>query len=119
MNEKPFDTSILDAALQRRRLEQEQQRQAVLDKTLRLLDEWGQRYNIRRAYIFGSVTRPGHFTPESDIDIAIDSIDAEHFFAAMSALSTALGYDVDMVELEQCSFGAKIRREGILWILPA
>ncbi|MEW5957102.1 MAG: nucleotidyltransferase domain-containing protein [Chloroflexota bacterium] len=80
----PFDTSILDAALAQRRAENEQERQAMLARVLRLLDELGPDYGIRRAYVFGSLARPGRFGPHSDIDIAVEQIDPGQFFEAMS-----------------------------------
>jgi predicted nucleotidyltransferase len=110
-----FDTFLLDEALARRRAGQEQDRQKTLADTLRLLDELGSRYQLHRAYVFGSVNRPGRFRPESDVDIAVESIEPEHFFTAMSAFATALGREVDMVELDKCHFAHRIRKEGVEW----
>ncbi|MCP4707463.1 MAG: hypothetical protein GY869_02460 [Planctomycetes bacterium] len=45
-----FDTSVLDAALARRQTDYERQRQKLLAKALRLLDELGPGYGIRQAY---------------------------------------------------------------------
>ncbi len=63
-----FDTALLDEALARRRAAREDARQATLVAVQRLLGELAPRYGIRRAYIFGSVTQPGHFTEKSDVD---------------------------------------------------
>ncbi len=67
-----FDTLILDAALARRRSDYERQRQKLLAKALRLLDELGPGYGIQQAYVFGSLISPGRFGPHSDVDIAVE-----------------------------------------------
>lgn len=69
----PFDTSLLDAALARRRAQDEAERQRVATRVLHLLDDLGPRYNIQRAYLFGSVIKPGRFKAgSSDVDIAVE-----------------------------------------------
>ncbi len=110
-----FDTSILDAALTQRRAQNEQERQALLARVLHLLDELGPGYGIHRAYVFGSLTRPGRFRPDSDVDIAVEQIDPTRFFEAMSELWNSLGREVDLVELDKCHFAQRIREVGILW----
>ncbi len=67
-----FDTSILDAALAPCRIDYEQQRQKLLAKALRLLDELGPGYGIRQAYVFGSLISPDRFSPHLDVDIAVE-----------------------------------------------
>ncbi len=67
-----FDALILDAALARRRSDYERQRQKLLAKTLRLLDELGPGYGIQPFYVFGSLISPGRFGPHSDVDIAVE-----------------------------------------------
>jgi hypothetical protein len=110
-----FDTSLLDAEMVRQKAAQEHKRRTVLDQVLGLLDELGPRYGICQAYVFGSVTRPGRFGQESDVDIAVERIAPAHFFDALSALSMALERDVDLVELRKCPFAHRIRDQGIRW----
>jgi predicted nucleotidyltransferase len=115
---RPFDTSVLDAALAQRQAKNEQERQAVLTRVLRLLDEIGPAYGIQQAYVFGSLTKRHRFRLNSDVDIAVEQINPERFFEAMSKLSTYLGREVDLVELNKCHFADKIRREGVMWTPP-
>ncbi|RPI49179.1 MAG: nucleotidyltransferase domain-containing protein [Chloroflexi bacterium] len=115
MSAKPFDTSVLDAALERERLALERERRQVVDRVLHLLDRWGPVYGIRSAYLFGSVARPGRFRQNSDVDLAVEQIDSQSFFRAWGHLSAELGRSLDLVELAHCPFAAKIRREGIEW----
>lgn len=110
-----FDTSVLDAALARRRAACERERQALLAKVLRLLDELAPQYDIQQAYIFGSLVTPGRFGPDSDVDIAVEQIDPVRFFEAMGKFSASLGREVDLVELDKCHFAHRIRERGILW----
>ena len=113
-----FDTSLLDEALRRRRAERERERRALLAHTLKLLQEMGPRYNIRHAYIFGSITRPGCFTEDSDIDIAVEAPDPKYLCEAMSVFAAALGREVDMFDLNKCHFAHHIREEGVEWKSP-
>lgn len=115
MSSKPFDTSILDAALERERRALERERRKLVDEVLGLLDRWGPAYGIRSAYIFGSVARPGQFQRGSDVDLAVEQIDSQSFFRAWGHLSAEMGRPLDLVELADCPFAAKIRREGIRW----
>lgn len=110
-----FDTYLLDEAIARRRAALERERQRVLAATLALLEELGPRFNIQRAYLFGSVAHPGRFTEDSDVDIAVDSLAPGDFFAALANLATALGREVDLVELNKCHFAHRIRTGGIKW----
>jgi len=111
-----FDTSTLDAALEKRRAANERERQFLLSKLLRLLDELAAEYGVRHAYIFASITMPGRFGPRSDVDIAVEQIDSARFFEAMSKFSFHIKRQVDLVELNKCHFAAKVRREGVRWM---
>ncbi|RMF26694.1 MAG: nucleotidyltransferase domain-containing protein [Chloroflexi bacterium] len=110
-----FDTSLWDKVLARRRAALERERRALLDRVLRLLDEHGARYGIRRAYIFGSITRPGCFMETSDVDIGVEEIDPERFCEAIGHFASFLGREVDLIELQRCPFAHRIRERGILW----
>jgi len=112
----PFDTSVLDAALARRRARDEAERQHVITQVLRLLDDLGPGYNIQRAYLFGSVVTPGRFkSNSSDVDIAVEQIDPRRFITALSEFSLRLNRNVDLIELEKCHFAHRIREKGLLW----
>lgn len=115
MGEEPFDTWLLDAAWARQREVLEQERRQVVEDVRRLLDRWGPAYGIRRAYLFGSVARPGRFRRDSDVDLAVEQIDAQCFFEAWGRFSGELGRPLDLVKLADCPFSDKIRREGIPW----
>jgi predicted nucleotidyltransferase len=111
----PSRTNILDAALTRRREDNEAQRLATVEQAIRWLETQAEQYGISQAYLFGSVIRPYRFTSHSDVDIAVEQFDPEGFFVAMAALSEALERDVDLVDLSKCPFAHRIRQQGRIW----
>jgi predicted nucleotidyltransferase len=111
-----YPTPLLDQALATRRHRNEQQRLATLEQVFLWLNTKGKQYGINQAYIFGSVTRPHHFTQRSDVDVAVESVDREQFFTAIAQLSEAVERPVDLVELCKCPFAHRIRQQGIPWI---
>ncbi len=96
------------AGLERRRL-------SVLRQVLHALDTLSEKYAWEEAYLFGSLTRPGCFGPESDVDIAIAGLNKFDHYALVGDISNLLDRAVDVVRLEECPFAAKIAREGISW----
>jgi len=113
-----FDTSLLDHALAEQRDRREHERLATLQQVLAWLDDYATVYGVNQAYIFGSLLRPGRFGRRSDVDIAVEALEANQFFQAMAALSEAVGRDVDLVELGKCPFAERIRQSGKLWTQP-
>ncbi|MBI2150860.1 MAG: nucleotidyltransferase domain-containing protein [Acidobacteria bacterium] len=72
----------------------------------------------QRVFVFGSLLRPGKFTGESDIDLALES-EPPHMsiYQLISLLSEQMGRRVDVLVLDECRFKDKILREGELWTL--
>jgi predicted nucleotidyltransferase len=110
-----FPTPKLDKILGDRRLKLEEKRQKTLSKIIKWLDANADTYNIKKAYIFGSVTKPHKFTESSDVDIAIEEINPESFFFLISLLMEVMERDVDLILLNKCHFAHRIREKGILW----
>lgn len=115
----PFNTRLLDESIAKRRQQNEKIRQETLGRLLKWLDDHGGQYGIDRVYIFGSVTAPGRFRADSDIDLAIEQMAPEAFFAMMGQLAEALERDVDLVELTKCHFADRIRAKGVVWNSPS
>ncbi|WP_107670373.1 nucleotidyltransferase family protein [Cyanothece sp. BG0011] len=111
-----FSSKKLDKIISDRRLKQEKERQFILKKTQEWLDRYGSDYGIEKAYIFGSVTYPNKFHQNSDVDLAVETINPEKHFLAISLLSTYLEREVDIIKLNQCHFAHRIREKGILWM---
>lgn len=113
----PFDTSLLDQVLAERQQQHEHERQQVLQQVLAWLQNRGAHYGIASAYVFGSVTQPGRFHANSDVDIGVEAIDPVRQIEAIADLSMALLRDVDIVDLRHCHFAHRIRSQGKLWKL--
>ncbi|WP_027255499.1 nucleotidyltransferase family protein [Planktothrix agardhii] len=111
----PFETSKLDQIIRDRYEQNERERQNLLQKVVEWLDEHGLQYGIQTAYIFGSLTQPQRFHQNSDIDIAVEQINPDDFFAVIGFISETMGRDVDVIELYKCHFGDRIRQTGIPW----
>ncbi|MCL4805603.1 MAG: nucleotidyltransferase domain-containing protein [Anaerolineae bacterium] len=111
----PFDTSVLDQALADRRAEWERRRLAMLERVMAALDEVAPSFGVQRAYIFGSLAKPGRYHERSDVDVAVEWAGVGDFFDLAAEVSMRLGQDIDILPLDRIHFADKIRREGILW----
>jgi uncharacterized protein len=79
------------------------------------------RAEVRRQLreVFGSLTKPGRFHEESDIDLALESEPpGMSLYQLISRLAERLGRRVDVLLLHECRFRDKILREGETWTLP-
>jgi predicted nucleotidyltransferase len=66
--------------------------------------------------LFGSVTMPGRFTEDSDVDIALAAEPPGMSIYQLTAqLSERLGRRVDVLLLSECRFRDKILLEGETW----
>lgn len=108
-----FDTSVLEAVLERKRVERETLRHETLDHLRAVLARLASRYRFEEVYVFGSVTRPYRFRVDSDVDIAVRGLPSAQYYSLVGELSLELGRAVDIVELETSSLAPKILREGI------
>lgn len=73
----------------------------------------------QRVLVFGSLTRPGRFSENSDVDIALEAEPAGmSLYLLTGLLAELLGRRVDVVLLPECRFRDKILREGETWTLP-
>ena len=72
--------------------------------------------SVRRAYLFGSVIHPGTFHTSSDIDIAVEGMTVQEYFALWRALEQALPeWRIDLCDITAPSpFVACIHRTGVL-----
>jgi len=115
-----FDVAACRAYLQARQKQahkrREQRRQVALQALRTAAQSILPRFpHIRRAYLFGSVLRPGALRSTSDIDVAIEGrLEAEEYFALWRQLEQAVvSWPVDLVELDQeVPFAARVREQG-------
>ena len=68
-------------------------------------------------YLFGSITRPGTFRRDSDIDIAfVHEPQATKGYKLASMLEDIVGRPVDLIQLTETRFRETILKEGEPWI---
>jgi predicted nucleotidyltransferase len=114
--EQRFSTYLLDAALHKKKIEREERRKRLLDRTLAVLDLLVQRCQFTEAYVFGSLVKEGHYIPgRSDVDIAVTGLKDQDYFPAAAFLSSALETDVDLIQLDGHPLENIVRQEGIRW----
>ncbi len=111
----PFSTRKLDEIVTNNRLQLEEERQSLIAKTQQWLDQFASDYGIEKAHLFGSVTKPGKFHQNSDIDLAVEQINPDDYCTAISLLSAYLGREVDIIKLDACHFAERIRQTGMVW----
>jgi predicted nucleotidyltransferase len=75
--------------------------------------------HLRRCkiWVYGSLTQPGRFRLESDIDLALDQEpEGLSIYGVSALLSENLGRSVDVVLLNETRLKNKILENGISWI---
>ena len=120
-DQAPFDIAASARAFSARqarlRAEREARRQvawqAACQAVATLLPEYP---SVRRAYLFGSVTRSGAFRADSDIDIALEgSSPADHFAIWRRLEETLPDWTLDVREVSVDTWLAeRVRLEGHL-----
>jgi predicted nucleotidyltransferase len=97
----------------------ERRRQAARDALRAAVSSVAPSYaQVGRAFLFGSVTRPGGLGADSDLDVAVEGmLSAEEIFALWRDLEHAADSGpIDLVELDQrdVHFAQRIRETGEL-----
>jgi predicted nucleotidyltransferase len=71
--------------------------------------------SLRRVYLFGSLARD-RFREDSDIDLAVEGLDAAAFLRLRAQLQSSTSHPVDLVDLGDCEakFADFIRMYGRL-----
>jgi len=102
---------------QRRWAEREHRRQEALTTIRQAVRAVAPSYpTVQRVYLFGSVTRPGAFRPDSDVDVAVEGLDAGVCFDLWRDLEQAAsGWRLDVRPLKPGDpFSDRVRRRGVM-----
>ncbi len=76
-------------------------------------------FGATRVWVFGSLAQHvkglRRFRLDSDIDLAVEGIPAERFFAAYGRLLASSEFSIDLIDLVDCSPALResVRRDGI------
>ncbi len=107
------------AARWRQRQAERQARGAVRANALRTLLPAAkrllvERHGAQRVVLFGSLAR-GDTTERSDVDLAVEGLQATTYFAAIADLTGLFDTPVDLVEIERApaSLLARLELEGV------
>ena len=108
--------TLLQQMNEKRLRESEELRMEVRERLASVL---GRYLPGRKVVLFGSITKPGKFGMDSDIDLALEEeLQGISVYQLTSLLAEEMGRSVDIVILPECRFRDRINREGELWTLP-
>lgn len=92
------------------------ERQRLLDRVRQVATELKKRFEVRRVILFGSLANADWFTPDSDIDLAVEGLNADFYWQAWRLAEDIVDTrPVDFIELETAkeSLRQAILRYGI------
>jgi predicted nucleotidyltransferase len=69
-------------------------------------------FAAREVVAFGSLVHPGRFDDRSDIDLAVSGIPPAAFFRAWAAAGASCPFELDLVDLADCSPALRDLIEG-------
>jgi uncharacterized protein len=93
----------------------ERQRQAAWVAAREVAALLRAQFGAERVVAFGSLVRAGTFSERSDIDLAVSGISPAAFFKAWAAAGAVCPFELDLVDLRDCSPALRqlIEGEGI------
>lgn len=94
------------------KLEKEQFRKNMLLHVRDTLNTVFKNYPGCNVYLTGSIVRPGLFSGNSDIDIAVENFRGSRLDLFME-LSGLFDMPVDLIIMERCHFSQQIREKGV------
>lgn len=79
----------------------EQQRTQLIDRVRQVAAELKRLFGVKRVFLFGSVANADWFTPNSDVDLAVEGLSTDNFWAAWRLAEEIINdRPVDLVEME-------------------
>ncbi len=111
----------IDAACQRDAVptaspDEQYERECLLDRVRTTAAQLKACCGAKRVILFGSLAHAAWFTPDSDIDLAIEGVTADQFWHAWRLAEDLIpGRSVDLIEIETAteSLLQAIERQGI------
>jgi predicted nucleotidyltransferase len=91
-------------------------RQALLRKVRAAAALLKGEYGSRRVLLFGSLAHRGWFTPDSDVDLAVEGVSSADYWRAWRAAEESIGdRQVDLIDLADASDSLKraVQRYGV------
>ena len=74
----------------------------------------GEKYQVSRVFLFGSVLKDGDFSGKSDLDIGVVGLKKSDFYKALADISQLTEFNIDLKPLEDCSevFAKQVKEQG-------
>ena len=107
-----FDTSLFDRALKERREKRSLARKACLRSVTATLKRVRNEYDIREAYVIGSLLVEHRWNEDSDVDVAVGGCSGA-VLDIMKALEDATGKVVDVIDLDTHPYPDTVRDSGL------
>ncbi|GBC97154.1 hypothetical protein HRbin16_02974 [bacterium HR16] len=107
-----FDTSLWRQIMEERAARRERERNIVLSRVVDALRQYFAGKRVKAVYLTGSLLREGRFHPFSDIDVAVEGLE-EDYLRTLTELEGVVQRQVDLIELEKCSFRQQILERGL------
>jgi uncharacterized protein len=81
-----------------------EERERLLDQVRELATILKERFGAKRVVLFGSMAQEDWFSPDSDIDLAVEGLRPEHYWKAWEALEEEIrDRPVDLIAIESAS----------------
>ena len=107
-----YDTSILDRALRERRGRLAAEQADLRGRVERALVALRDRFDVRSAYIVGSLQSPDRWREDADVDVAVGGC-SDAVLDVMKAIEDATDRVVDVIDLDRHPFPGPVTRSGI------
>jgi len=105
----------------KKRIQKEKEEEKILlqrlDKKAREAARFlGEKYNLQRIYLFGSIVNQETFHLNSDIDLAVEGLKSDEYLEAWGDLEDILNHKFDLVQIEKADNNLKviIEHEGVV-----
>ena len=106
-----FDTSVFDRALKKLREKRNSEREECLRSVVATLERIRRQYDIREAYVTGSLLVEHRWNQASDVDVAVGGCSGA-VLDVMKALEDATGRVVDVIVLDTHPFPETTKEKG-------
>ncbi len=111
-NHFPYDTTLWDQILNEKYTTREKNRIFLLQIIIEKLRNYFKDKKVGKVFIIGSILKEGKFYEYSDIDIAVEALQ-EDYFRTLAEMEALIERDIDLIELETCSFRMDIQNHGL------
>ena len=96
--------------------EEQRERDQLLDRARELAKMLKRQFGVRKVVLFGSLARMAWFTPNSDVDVAVEGLETRKYWRAWKLAEDIIAdRPVDFVDIESVSDSLKraIDRYGV------